>query len=116
MMEGYVKGGSFVKWKMCLDSMPSTQMASPGGFSLGWLPMAGSPGFLRGIHLGQIVIPQVPDIESFFQTAPAKWLRGGFPGEKARRYRNAALRPPVYDQGRGGTRGRGSSTYSVNSP
>jgi hypothetical protein len=35
MMEGYVKGGSFVKWKLCLDSMPSTEVACLGGFGRG---------------------------------------------------------------------------------
>jgi hypothetical protein len=46
---------------------------------------SGFTGFFRRIHPGQIVIPQVPDIESVFRTALAKWLRSGFPGEKARR-------------------------------
>jgi hypothetical protein len=32
-----------------------------------------------------------------------RWLPSGFPSEKATRYRNAALRPPVYGEGQGGT-------------
>ena len=73
------------------------------GFRRGWLPQGGFPGFRKGIQRAEIVIPQVFDNESLFRALGRRWIPGGFPGESACRKRNAALRPPAYDWGRGGT-------------
>ena len=85
MFKGYVNGGSFVKWKSCVDSMASRQVASAVWLPARWLPQTGFPGFRKRIQHAKIVIPQAFDNKSLFLRSGGRWIPPGFPGEKASR-------------------------------
>jgi len=85
MIKGYVKGGSFVKWKMHVDSTASRRVASDAWLPARWLPQTGFTGFRKRIQRAKVVIWQTFDNESLFQNSPGKWLPPGFPGETASR-------------------------------
>ena len=77
MINRYVKGGSFVKWKIGLDSWASRRVASAGWLLARWLPQTGFPGFRKKIQHGKIVIQQAFDNESLFkikQQVDSAWL------------------------------------------
>ncbi len=69
-------------------------MAFDTGFWRRWLWPTGFTGFCHGSHLASKGASQSTEIGPKFFALGPKWLRGGFPGEKASRWKTDALSPP----------------------
>ena len=111
--QGVGQGGQLCQMKNARGFNGFGQVASAGWLPARWLPQTGFPGFRKRIQHAKIVIPQAFDNESLFPRSRTKWLPPGFPGEKASRYRNAALRPPRIQTGPGRNHARGVQTKAL---